>query len=344
MAAAHDTLHPYVTIGSAADSESGAPDEFGRINSVVLDSSGTLYVADGHALEVRVFSPTGEFRRAFGRSGEGPGEFRSLQSLAMLGDTLLALDGGNARINLLTRSGEPLTSWQWLPFTGPANTVRFYPTGPREISVLGWDGIIRLSQTGPADTVSHPVPDDLPSTMLRCPRSDGGISFFQIPFAARRIAVAAPGGRQASAWSADYAIAITSENGDTIRLIQRDYTPLPITDREWEAATVEFRTFQVEWPGERCDPGNMSRPSSKAALQGIYFDHDGRMVVEVTADRMTRYDFYDAEGRAGVTVYVPMRSPDVVPYFIGERFAQVAADSLDVQSVQIFRADLLGRD
>lgn len=331
-----DTLRPRLTIGGPADSETGAPDEFGRINSVLLDSVGNVYVADAHAFEVRVFSPAGEFLRAFGRSGGGPGEFRSLQSLATMGDTLLALDGGNARIHLLTYDGDPLGSWQWLPFTGAASMVRFYPAGARDITVLGFNGTIRLGATGPADTLSHARADDDPDTMLRCPRADQGISFFPIPFAGRRIAVPAPGGNQASAWSGEYRIAITTEAGDTLRMIERAYAPLPISDEQWESATAEYRAFREQWPGARCTPADMTRPEAQAALQGIYFDHDGRMVVEVTADQMTRYDFYDEQGRADATVYVPLRSTSVVPYFRRGRIAQVATDSLDVQFVQVF--------
>lgn len=347
-----DTLEATTTIGRTMAAEAGAADEFGRIVSVVLDPDGKIFVAEGQAQEIRVFEPTGQFVRAFGRSGSGPGEFLALYSLAVLGDTLLAMDSGNARISLLTRTGEPIGTWPWYPLTGPGNFVRFYPTGPGEVYTLGLRSgpgarpatHIRLTHEGPADTLSHPTPENLPSTTLVCPAS-GSISFHTIPFAGRRIAVPAPDGQLASAWSTDYRIALTTPAGDTVRVIEREYEPLPISDAQWEEGTQEYREFRDRMPGARCTPEEMTRPAHQAALQGIYFDERGRMVVEVTADGMVRYDFYDRDGTAAGTTYVPARDVAVVPYFRGRTIVQVGRDELDTQRVQLFeRREPAGAD
>lgn len=341
-----DTLGPLLTVGRAMAVEAGAPDEFGRITSIALGPDANLYVSDSQAAEIRVFSPGGEFLRTFGRSGGGPGEFLALYSLAFLGDTLLAMDSGNARIALLDLSGRPLATWPWYPLTGPANVVRFYPAAAGEVYTLdlrsgpGPQGptYARLTTAGPGDTLSHPPPvEDPPRTSPVCPGSDGSIAFFSVPFGAQQIAVPAPDGLLASAWSSDYRIALTRPSGDTLRVIERDYVPLPISDEEWEAGTREFREFRERSPGTRCTPEGLERPAHKAALQGVYFDEGGRMVVEVTAEGMTRYDFYDLEGRAMETVFAPPRDPQTVPYFREGRIAQVVRDGMDVQGVQLLQ-------
>ena len=99
-------LTPVVSIGPTSLAETGAPQEFGRVNSAALGPDGTVFVADGLNDEVRVFGLDGVHRRTFGRNGEGPGEFRSLYSLAWVGDRLLTLDPNLGRIGAFSAEGE----------------------------------------------------------------------------------------------------------------------------------------------------------------------------------------------------------------------------------------------
>ena len=87
-----------VSIGPKTLTDTGSPDEFGGVSSVALGPGEEVYVADARNREVRVFGLDGSHRRTFGREGEGPGEFRGLQSLAWAGDRLLTFDPAQARI------------------------------------------------------------------------------------------------------------------------------------------------------------------------------------------------------------------------------------------------------
>ena len=71
---------------------SGPAHEFFRSGSMKQRPDGSLMIADRSSLEVRLFSADGEFLGAFGGSGEGPGEFRSVSVIENAGDTLLAMD------------------------------------------------------------------------------------------------------------------------------------------------------------------------------------------------------------------------------------------------------------
>lgn len=74
--------------------------EFNGVVGAVRLGSGEVAVADRGSSQVRYFGPDGAFRRAFGRQGAGPGEFRSIGSLMRFGDTLAIFDGRNARLTL----------------------------------------------------------------------------------------------------------------------------------------------------------------------------------------------------------------------------------------------------
>lgn len=64
-------------------------------------SDGRIVISDNGSFQLRVFGPTGEFLSAFGREGEGPGEFKSVRLMGSLpGDTLVAMDGSLRRISL----------------------------------------------------------------------------------------------------------------------------------------------------------------------------------------------------------------------------------------------------
>lgn len=329
------------SIGSSASGGPPTPFEFGRVTSAILDAEGNVLVADAQAREVRVFAPDGAFLRSFGGPGDGPGELASLNSLAWAGDRLLALD--HARISIFSTDGDFIERWPWYPITGPSDFVRFYPAGPEEAYVLGLRSgrdpslvFIRLTEAGARDTLVIPSPAEATTVVLVCPRPDQGISFFEIPFGPQNIISPAPDDRVIKAWSADYQVAITTPEGDTLRIIERAQEPLGVSDAEWAEATGDFEAFQNDFPGVRCDPVRMERPAYKAAIQGVYFTHEGDMVVEVTADAGTRYDLFDTSGVAKGAVTTPARDRRVVPFFRDGRVVQVVLDDLEVQHVQLF--------
>lgn len=325
-----------VRIGAVGDAGEPGPDEFGMIRSVVADADGAIYVADVQANEIRVFGRDGGHLRTIGRSGGGPGEFSALYALAWIGDTLAAFDPSNARIGFLSASGEWLGSTRYLALTGDPMTVRFYPASVGEAYILGVlrsdkgaeRAYIRVTGTGLADTLMPPpLPEVGASSVVRCPHpGGGGISFFTTPFAPRHITTPAPEGVFATAWSAEYRVAFVTAAGDTLRVLERDYRPHPVTDEEWEAGTADYRKFREEMPGARCEPSGPSRPAVKPAVRHLFFDAEGRLWVErYTADGFA-YDIFDRDGRPVGTVDVPDRDERFPPFARNGRRYQVETD------------------
>lgn len=73
---------------------------------MLIAPSGDLYVADRGRRQVLAFSADGEFLRAFGRPGNGPGEFSALSLLEANQDRIAVYDPALGRTSLFKPSGE----------------------------------------------------------------------------------------------------------------------------------------------------------------------------------------------------------------------------------------------
>lgn len=338
------TIEERFVVGSAGMGEVPAPDEFGRIASVAVSADGRLFVADAANGEIVSFAADGSVLGRFGRTGQGPGEFGRLSSLALLGDRLLALDFRNGRVAELSLEGEWLGS-RPAPgsVSGPASLLRFYPAaggGVHQWSVEAADGDLRrvwvvqdsngVVDQWPQPTLTGPAPQS-----LVCPRPDDAIQFFDVPFGGRMLSHPARRRFSYAAWSATPAIALIGVEGDTVRLIERPHDPVALTDQEWQAATADFETFREEWPTVVCEPRSIERPESKPALAYLMVDPDGRLWVErYTADG-TAWEVFDGEGRLIGTLAGFDYTEDVPPTVRGEAIAWVSLDELEVQRVHV---------
>ena len=85
---------------------------FGAVGRVGFDAAGNLYVfdrsGDGDSRDARVvvFDPAGAFVREFGSAGEGPGEFKRANGMAVMRDgTTVVRDGGHDAYHVFDPSG-----------------------------------------------------------------------------------------------------------------------------------------------------------------------------------------------------------------------------------------------
>lgn len=99
------TARPLLELGGTDDSAS----EFAAVRGVVRLADGGVAVANGASNEIRVFSRDGQFVRAVGRAGSGPGEFRRITRLLRRGDTLVGVDG-DSRAHVFEPSGRLVRS------------------------------------------------------------------------------------------------------------------------------------------------------------------------------------------------------------------------------------------
>ena len=350
-------LVPVVSIGPKTLTDTGSPDEFGGVTSVALGPAGDVFVADGRNFEVRVFGLDGAHRRTFGREGEGPGEFRSIYSLAWAGDRLLTFDPPQGRIGEWSAEGDWLGQQRTQGgVTGPSAVVRLFPVGPDELfrSAIGdridtprgpalrslYVGLDSRGATGDTLVLLRP-PADVPPSHIIC-QSERTIGYFTIPFAPQFVQHPGPGGAIYSALTNAYRISVTRNDGaDTLRVIQRELVPEPIGDEEWASGTAELDEWQAEQQGASCEPSGPTRPASKPFIEDLFIAPDGRLWVEVIRTGGNRWEVFDPEGRLLGGAAAPPRRDNVVPAFgPSDYLLTVRRDSLDLDHVDVWRFDL----
>ena len=72
-----------------------------RPSEISLDSKGNIYIHEYHAPEIKKYNAEGKYISKFGRSGEGPGEFKNLVNICInKKDELVAVDVSPARVTI----------------------------------------------------------------------------------------------------------------------------------------------------------------------------------------------------------------------------------------------------
>jgi hypothetical protein len=110
---------------------------FGNTGEFVVAPSGRVLMHDPTGPQLLLFSPDGALAATVGRSGGGPGEYRDVNGLTALGDSLFVLyDASSSRISFFRPDGSFATSWP-LPATNMIG---------QSMLVTDRTGQIRLSQ------------------------------------------------------------------------------------------------------------------------------------------------------------------------------------------------------
>ena len=83
-------------------------------NDVAFASNGDFYVSDGYGNDrVVVFDKNGKYVRAWGKLGQGPGEFSQPHSIVIDSkDRVYVADRNNVRIQVFDSKGKYLTEWR----------------------------------------------------------------------------------------------------------------------------------------------------------------------------------------------------------------------------------------
>lgn len=143
-----------MTLGMPGMAGAG-PGHFDSPADVVVAPGGDIFVADGHNENgnnrVVRFSKEGKYINAFGKTGYGPGEFRTLHGITMDAQgRLFVADRFNNRVQILGQDGKPIA--QWLQFGRPSgvflDTVRgrilVADSESDDVQNPGWDMGIRI--------------------------------------------------------------------------------------------------------------------------------------------------------------------------------------------------------
>lgn len=351
---------PVAAIGADADDPAHA---LSFVNGVRRLSDGTLVVADNGTRELRVFDAAGRLVRTIGRSGEGPGEFRSLGQLyRCAGDTLVARDF--QRLQVVTRDGsfaravspQALLGGGYRDYQGvSADCARLLvvarerrpadapPETPQRHVLLWTDPLGER-----ADTVAaHRGPDVLAIQVM------GRATVVPQPWGATPSHALGPDdalhvGRGDTAEVRTYDAA-----GRLRRIVRWAAEPSPVTDADRRLFAERHAAFVRRFPDERPIMGAVGRtpraPGAKPYFTSLLADDRGHLwvrtypaestgwpqIVDFEPDPAADWLVFDPDGRLLGTVRTPagLRVIEVVDgHVVG-----VWRDADDVEHVHVYR-------
>lgn len=326
-----------VVIGAVED----PPEEvFGSVSGVAV-GAGWIYVADQQALEVRVFDRAGGFLHRFGREGDGPGEFRAIDGLAVgpEGDVVVR-DPRLSRVSVFDADGGFLRSFRiHRPFTqiGPGGEFwvdregRVYDrvdlattATERRLAVVSYSPGGEVLDTAVVSRAETPA---ITVTRDGVPRAST-----PVPFSHAASISVGRGGTLVGGSGDAYTLAEIGPGDDTLRILRREVTPEPLPAWARDSATA-----RAQWLREMAGGGEISDyvlPDRLPAYTRVLVDDEGAIWVERGAEPapVVTYDVFDADG-----VYLgEVRLPRLRLFQIGEAFvAGVSRDELGVERVEV---------
>ena len=314
------------------------PDVLGQVRAVLVDGAGRIYALETQAQEIRVFDHDGSHVRTFGRRGSGPGEIRNGAGMAW--DTMGRLwisDPQNGRLSAFDTSGQYVGAVRrpggFMMFPWPGG---FDADGNLwDVGFAGEKGEFRpvLSRidtmSESADTIEIPRFGNGERFELRS--RDGGVMMASVPFTAGMVWAFDPRGFIWFGLSNRYRIYQTTFAGDTLRIIDRVYAPVAITDDELAKAIDGLEWFTRQ--GGKIDPTRI--PTEKPSFRRMTIDPHGNIWVlphlsrDVVPQGRAAFDVFDDEGRYLGRVTSDVRF-DQMMIFRGDYVYGVTRDEFDV--------------
>ena len=296
---------------------------FGLITHVEVDENGDIYLLDRQQSQVFVYSPDGEFKHTLSREGDGPGEIRGPQGLALLADNTVALvQNSPGKIVRVTRDDAPAGDIH--PGEGdPA--FRGFPILHEAKSrggVFLVGGVSAVPQEDPmvqkrTDFVSS---FDLAGNELhRFYHHEHSFDFHRfvfnelevIPWFLRRCDLDGNGLLYAAPVRDKYSISVYSRTGSLLRVISREYEHVKRTkaqkDELIELFSMELRELPFPFEvtvGDFAPDICWIQNGLRAAPDGSLWVLSSRGVVDQSAGVMQTYDVFDRRGRFNRQVQV----------------------------------------
>lgn len=324
--------------------EGEGPQLLGEIGDVSVDADGRIYVLEQQAQEIRVFDAEGSWVRTIGRPGEGPGEL----NVPFGGEVFFGPDGRvvvnnsmNRRWEVFTVDGEFLTSTPHGSSYFGGNTVAgedgalykrdiVRPPGGGESSSV----IVRLVVRGDSlivtDTLEAPaLPDGETVQVSLTTGSGGSISMrLPVPFVHQPGWSFSPAGHFWVEPGTGYRLVALDRDLDTLRVVERAYEPVPVSDAEMDEALERFTSGELAGSGADVDRSRI--PDHHPAFARYLEDTERNLWVRRTLgnDRWA-WDVFDRDGR-----------------YLGAVSTEVDLDRLNVQRITadavygVFRGEL----
>jgi hypothetical protein len=315
----------------------GGEEGFHQLAAVTWGPEGRLFALDAGDNRLIAFDESGRELWRRGREGAGPAELRQPTGLAFRDGRVVTRDYGNHRLSSWTAEGEPAGTVPLAEFAFPGNPgwVAALPGGRVAAMSMpamrlgdsrGMAGAVVVGERGAprVDTVAiftFPAPQMVEAGGMRMPVMP---SFAPYP----QVAVAADGGFFVSRAGA-YEIERYDAAGTPRGVVRGPAEPPPFT--------AEDREIAARGLPQGAAASALTYPAALPAVAGLATSAEGDLLVRThwSAGGRVRWDRWSPAGEYRGSMMIPRALRSVVVQ--GERMAAIQADSLDVQSIAVFR-------
>ncbi|MEO5798084.1 MAG: hypothetical protein ABIZ70_01380 [Gemmatimonadales bacterium] len=281
---------PSLVIGTRA----GGAYEFSRIAGAVRLADHRIVIGDGASTQLRLYDSAGNFLRAFGRRGDGPGEFSGLSQLYSLAkDSILA--GSPSRLSVFTSSGryrrrvDPMIPPALLPagermilavFAGGTSVMGSIPhpleSGHAPATGLRWTDTIRISLFDRHNAVIGSLAP-MPARIMEWRQ---GLDL-ESPAFSPQLLTATSGQRWYLAFGSDYSIRAYTSSGKLTQIIRRQWKPEAADMNDWIARWMasDSTLSAAQAAARRTDLRTAPRLAHMPAFAALVADRTGRLWV-----------------------------------------------------------------
>lgn len=331
---ARDTVRARQTllIGETGVSGGSEAMTFGNIVGLAVDDRGRIYVGDGLSNSVRAYGPDGKHLGLIGGEGQGPGEFRVPDGLAVGPTGRLYVAEVEGLTVMDSRPGKPLPTTQvdqWRPvaymqvFRPLRVTCRgtiYYPHAEHDPEIHFY---LRYEPDGTQrDSVRVPSLRGLPGGVpyVRAGPGSGQMVFGvdHVPLAPIPSWDVTVDGRLMIGEPRQYRLVALAPSGDTVRVVRRELERRPIPEPVRRESTEALRTRLDTLPVPVDEIENLPQsvadaelPARYPAFLQVHAGKGGRTWVERPPlpgrPGAAPYDVFDRAGIYLGTVVVPGR-------------------------------------
>jgi hypothetical protein len=254
---------------------------FSRVRDIEVDGQDRIYVLDSKACLIKVFNESGDYLRTIGKQGQGPEEFSRPFSMSLIGNEMIAVEDMGARMikffDLDGRYVKSLITAKMSMFARAAFSSQGYilgivptmdPDNPFYELIKFDSDLNRIKVLGACSLPSPRGLDPfLPIFYFQIDRNDNIVYGFP----------------------KSYELEILNPEGDVLKRITRDYSPVEITGEEKEAERKNH-------------PPEIALIFSKhyPPFRVFWCDDEGRIIVQARERRDGRlgyvYDVFDEQG------------------------------------------------
>lgn len=283
---------------------------FGLMVGATADSAGNVYLMDQQLNQVTVVSPQGEVLRQLFREGEGPGEIRTPQGIAVLQDGRVGLvQQFPGKLILVDAQGDPAGA---LTFAGGGAGKQGYTMAAGCTARAGTFLLAGMHQVPEGETILRT------SYLAAIQLADGSeriryrshltvLDPRKAHFSEREMfapcythALGSDGRVYCARDWREYAIEVLSPGGALERVITRDFAPLARDQRAKDRMNELFRVQAAQLPY----PITWEIEPAEQYITGLRVDAGGRLWVSHNRSNsalptgvFTSYDIFDAAGR-----------------------------------------------